>query len=695
VKGSEKLPLVTTIKEKCRVCYTCVRDCPAKAIRIADGQAEVIAERCIGCGNCVRVCSQNAKQVMSSIEAAQAALDSGAPVAACLAPSFPAEFTDMAVSQLVGVVRALGFDYVNEVAFGADLVAREYRKLLAETNGQRYIATTCPALVAYVERYHPAVVDRLAPVVSPMIALARALRRLHGDKLRVVFIGPCIAKKGEVVAEPVESEVDAALTFVEIRRMLEEKGLTPGSVALSEFDPPHPSTGALFPISRGILQAASISEDLLSGDVVAADGRSNFVEAIKEFEAGDLNARLLEVLCCHGCIMGSGMSTPAPLFSRRSSVSQYVRRRTGTLDLNQWRADMDTFADLNLRRTFAANDQRVPAPSDEELASILARLGKVKPEDELNCGACGYDTCRDHAIAIYRGLAESEMCLPYSIDQLRKTIQELNLSHEQLANAQEALMQSEKLASMGQLAAGIAHEVNNPLGVVLMYAHLLLDEASTNKALREDLSMIAEQADRCKKIVSGLLNFARQTKVLVEPIDLRELVDRSLRSAPAPGNVTTEVEPALENPIAELDPNQITQVLTNLLSNAYAAMPDGGALTVRLEGDESSIRFVVSDTGIGIPQENQSKIFEPFFTTKQIGRGTGLGLAVTYGIVKMHRGDIQVASNADPAAGPTGTTFTVTLPRLARQEVGTERALEPEGSTCYPCPTDAPAPPGV
>ena len=681
MKGSEKLPLVTTIKEKCRVCYTCVRDCPAKAIRIADGQAEVIAERCIGCGNCVRVCSQNAKQVMSSIEAAQAVLDSGAPVAACLAPSSPAEFTDMAVPQVVGTVRALGFDYVTEVAFGADLVAREYRKLLAETNGQRYIATTCPALVAYVERYHPAVVDRLAPIVSPMVALARALRRLHGDELRVVFIGPCIAKKGEVVAEPVEHDVEAALTFVELRKMIEGKGLTPESVEPSEFDPPHPGTGALFPISRGILQAASISEDLLSGDVIAADGRSNFVEAIKEFETGDLNARLLEVLCCHGCIMGSGMSTPAPLFSRRSAVSQYVRRRTGTLDLNQWRADMDTFADLNLRRSFAASDQRVPAPSDEELAGMLARLGKVKPEDELNCGACGYDTCREHAIAIYRGLAESEMCLPYSIDQLRKTIQELNLSHEQLASAQEALMQSEKLASMGQLAAGIAHEVNNPLGVVLMYAHLLLDEASHDEPLREDLSMIAEQADRCKKIVSGLLNFARQTKVLAEPIDLRELVERSLRSAPAPENVTTEVEPALANPIAELDPNQITQVLTNLFSNAYAAMPDGGTLTVRLEGDESNVRFVVSDTGVGIPQENQSRIFEPFFTTKQIGKGTGLGLAVTYGIVKMHRGDIQVASNADPAAGPTGTTFAVILPRQTRQEVGAERALGAESST--------------
>jgi signal transduction histidine kinase/Fe-S-cluster-containing hydrogenase component 2 len=676
VKGAEKLALVKTIKERCRVCYTCVRECPAKAIRIADGQAEVVSERCIGCGNCVRVCSQNAKQVLSGLESVEALLASDAPVSVLLAPSFAAEFTDMAYPQLVGMIRALGFATVTEVAFGADLVAREYRKLLAETNGQRYIATTCPALVAYVERYHPAIVDRLAPVVSPMVAQARALRRLHGEGLKMVFVGPCIAKKGEAVAEPVENEVDAVLTFAELRQMFKDQGLTPESAEPSEFDPPHPSTGALFPLSRGILQAAAIDEDLLTGDVVAADGRSSFVEAIKEFEAGDLNARLLEVLCCHGCIMGSGMTTSAPLFSRRSSVGQYVRRRAGALDLDQWRADMDQFADLNLRRTFAPNDQRVPAPTDEQLAGILARLGKSKPEDELNCGACGYDTCREHAVAIYRGLAESEMCLPYSIDQLRKTVQELALSHEQLASAQEALMQSEKLASMGQLAAGIAHEVNNPLGVVLMYAHLLLDEAGQTTPLHEDLQMIAEQADRCKKIVAGLLNFARQTKVLAEPTNIREHVERSLKSAPAPATVTTRIECEIDDPVVELDQNQITQVLTNLFSNAYAAMPDGGTLTVAVQGDDLDVRLKVSDTGVGIPQENLGKIFEPFFTTKQIGKGTGLGLAVTYGIVKMHRGDIQVASNADPQAGPTGTTFTVTLPRHVRQDVEDDRVIQ-------------------
>jgi signal transduction histidine kinase len=281
----------------------------------------------------------------------------------------------------------------------------------------------------------------------------------------------------------------------------------------------------------------------------------------------------------------------------------------------------------------------------------------------LNCGACGYDTCREHAIAIYKGLAESEMCLPYTIDQLKTTVHDLALSHEKLASAREALMQSEKMASMGQLAAGVAHEVNNPLGVILMYSHILLDESEKSSEFHEDLKMIAEQADRCKKIVGGLLNFARENRVVLQPTDVVDLIERSLRSVPAPENVEVRLLHEAEEFQADLDADQMMQVLVNLFSNAFVAMPDGGTLTVRAAADDTTVRISVSDTGVGIPQENLAKIFEPFFTTKSMGIGTGLGLAVTYGIVKMHRGDIRVESNADSAAGPTGTTFHLMLPR--------------------------------
>jgi len=660
---------VTTIQERCRMCYTCVRECPAKAIRISDGQAEILGERCINCGNCVRVCSQQAKQVVSSIGPVRELLAGAAPVAAAVAPSFPASFTDMTPAQFLGMVRALGFALVHEVAFGADLVAERYRRLMAHDDGRRYISTPCPAIISYVEKYHPGLVDALAPIVSPMVAVARVIHRLHGDGVPVVFIGPCIAKKREAASANVPGDVAAALTFAEVREMFDDAALAPEAAAPGEFDPPHAGLGALFPLSRGLLQAADIQEDLMAGEVVATDGRTNFVEGIKEFEDGALDARLLEVLACTGCIMGAGMTCDEPLFARRSRVAAYVRAAMAAFDTGRWDADMARFADLDLSRGYTANDQRVPQPSEDDLRAILARMGKHEPQDELNCGACGYETCRAHAIAIYKGLAESEMCLPYTIEQLHDTVAQLTDSHQRLAAVQEALLHAEKLASMGQLAAGIAHEINNPLGVVVMYAHLLLEEATRREGLpKEDLEMIVEQADRCKKIVAGLLNFARQQRCVIQPANLRELIGHTVEMLHVPDSIEVRVEQTTDDPMAEVDHDQIAQVLTNLITNAQAAMTDGGTLTIGLAGDADRVSITVGDTGCGIPKENRTKIFEPFFTTKQLDKGTGLGLAVTYGIVKMHRGDITFTSNTDPEAGPTGTTFTVTLPRQGPQE---------------------------
>ncbi|MBT3193830.1 MAG: 4Fe-4S binding protein [Verrucomicrobia bacterium] len=651
---------IHTMSERCRVCYTCVRECPAKAIRIIEGQAKVIHERCIGCGNCVRVCSQRAKVVVDSIPRVEELLQRGDPVAAIIAPSFASDFQDYPYRDLVAAIHSLGFRWVSEVAFGADLVARRYKELLAK-KGEPMIATTCPAVALYVEKYFPEMVPALAPVVSPMVAMARVMRKLHGDGIRVVFIGPCTAKKGEGMDANLEDEIDAVLTFIELRQMLVQQDLHPGAVPPRDFDPPHGGSGALFPLSGGMLQAAAIEEDLIQQDVVTADGK-NFSTAIKEFASGDLPTQLLEVLACQGCIMGAGTQAEAPLFRRRSRVSAYVRDRMSTCSREEWEAAIQEFKGLDLSRVFSDLDQRLEQPNQADIARILKRMGKSCDEDELNCGACGYETCREHAIAISMGLAESEMCLPYTIDQLHGTVDELAKSNSELANTQEALMQSERLASMGQLAAGIAHEVNNPLGVVLMYAHLLMDDLEEDHRLHEDAQMIAEQADRCKKIVSGLLHFARQNKVQRQPVDVQDLMRRGIRSVVVPPNVDVREEHKGDRAMVEVDADQILQVMTNLLTNAYAAMPEGGRLTVHTRVDESEFVIQVSDTGVGISHENVGKIFEPFFTTKQIGKGTGLGLAVTYGIIKMHRGQISVESNADPETGPTGTTFTVKIP---------------------------------
>jgi signal transduction histidine kinase len=295
---------------------------------------------------------------------------------------------------------------------------------------------------------------------------------------------------------------------------------------------------------------------------------------------------------------------------------------------------------------------------------VLMRMNKFSEEDELDCGACGYETCRDHAEAVWQGLAEVEMCLPYAVEELRKTVDELQETNTSLETTKEALVKSEKLASMGQLAAGIAHEVNNPLGILLLHANLLLEDCETGSQEAEDVRLIVDQANRCKKIISGLLNFARQSRVVRQPSDLSALVREVLRTLPTDAGVTIAIDDNLGDPIAELDADQIVQVLTNLLTNAQHAMPDGGRIIVTLDGTEENVIVSVADEGTGIPKEHLDKLFSPFFTTKQVGKGTGLGLAVSHGIVKMHRGQISVESNADPEKGPTYTTFTIVLPRF-------------------------------
>lgn len=655
-------PMVQTIPDKCRMCYTCVRECPAKAIKITNGQAEVIDDRCIGCGNCILVCTRGAKKPVGSIGEVSSLLASSRKVAAIIAPSFPAEFSEISPERLAGTIRALGFDYVCQVAFGADLVASEYKKLLVENPEKRYIGVTCPAVVNYVEKYLPDLVPNLAPIASPMVAEAKVIKMLYRSDTEVVFIGPCIAKKGEAEDKTGE-DVAASITFAELRTLISIGGINPETVISGDFNPPAPGLGALFPINRGMLQAADLKEDLVSGEIVSADGRNNFVEALKEFVSGDLEARLLEVLCCEGCIMGAGMTSRTPIFNRRAKVSKYARSILEKVNFNNWNIAIERCSSIDLSREFTPSDTRLKVPSEVQISSIMERMGKFTIEDELNCGACGYETCRNHAIAIYKGLAESEMCLPFAIDQLKNTVEELAQTSDELAGTQVALKHAEKMADMGQLAAGIAHEVNNPLGVVLMFAHTLLEEHSGNAELQDDLKTITVQADRCKKIVAGLLDFARQNKVTRVPVNVADMIKKVVSVINRPAGIDLEFTGDDIELFAELDEDQMAQVLTNLATNAYQAMGDTGKLTVFCGGDADKVVIQATDTGRGIPRENLKKIFEPFFTTKGRGEGTGLGLAVTYGIVKMHRGQITVDSNADPHSGPTGTTFTVTLPR--------------------------------
>jgi signal transduction histidine kinase/iron only hydrogenase large subunit-like protein len=649
--------LVYTIKELCRTCYTCVRECPAKAIRIVGGQAEVIDERCIACGNCTKVCSQGAKVFLNTTDRVLKLLESDANVVAIVAPSFPAEFSDIPNHQvLTGMIKALGFKYVSEVSFGADLVADRYKKLVSEEKNF-YISSDCPSIVNYVKFYHPGLVDNLAPIVSPMVAMSRVMREKYGSHTKVVFIGPCIAKKAE------SSEIDEAITFTELRDMLADKGISTESVEPVEFDPPLGGRGAIFPVARGLLQTAKISDNAITGNIIAAEGRIDFQGALKEFEAGLISNQHMELLCCEGCIMGPGLSKNGKQYNRRSLVSSYANSKMQNMDSESWMLSFDEYSNLDLSIKHRPEDQRIETLTEDDVKDILIRMGKKTKKDQLDCGACGYESCVEHAIAINKGLAEDEMCLPYTIEKLHKSVKELALSNEKLSSMKQALKQSEKLAHMGQLSAGIAHELNNPLGVVIMYSNILLEEAKSEDPVRADLQLIVDQAGRCKKIVAGLLNFARKNQVNHQLVSIKELVDHSLESLIIPAKVKITIDNRISDAEAMLDQEQMMQVLTNLIKNAFDAMPSGGAVNIKMEDTLSEVIITISDTGTGIKEEDRAKIFEPFFTTKSIGQGTGLGLATAYGIVKMHKGHITADSNNNPAKGPTGTSFKIVLPR--------------------------------
>jgi iron only hydrogenase large subunit-like protein len=649
--------LVFTVKDRCRVCFTCVRECPVKAIRIINGQAEVISERCIGCGNCVRVCRQNAKVFLRQIDEVKDLLNSNSRVIACIAPSFPAEFTEIEDYRVfVGMVKALGFELVTEVAFGADMVAVAYKELYNRNENNGIISSDCPAVVYYVEQYQPELIPNLAPLVSPMVAAARFLKVKYGDDVQIVFVGPCIAKKSE------SDEIDHALTFIELRELFSDFNIDPQQVEVRDFDPPHAGMGAIFPVSHGLLQNMDVKHDITKGDVVVAEGRVNFKDALSEFSDGELQARHLELLCCEGCIMGPGMSANGKKYIRRSCISNYVSQKLENIDTKDWENNMLAAKQIDLSTNFEAMDRRTQNPSSQKVAEVLLSMGKESADDYLDCGACGYDSCVEHAIAVVQGLAENEMCLPYTIEQLHESIEKINSSNSELANAREALKQSEKLAHMGQLSAGIAHELNNPLGVITMYSNLLLDEVKDDQT-RSDLTLIVEQADRCRKIVGGLLNFARKNQVRLLETDLEKFVTRSIQSIILTENVVVKIDVDLTDPFVFLDPDQMMQVLTNLEKNAVEAMPDGGEILISLKEHGDEVEISISDTGTGISQDNMDKVFTPFFTTKEVGKGTGLGLPLCYGIVKMHKGKINIISNDDLQKGPTGTSFVIRLPR--------------------------------
>ena len=392
---------LTLKKSNCKNCYKCIRHCPVKSIRFSGNQAHIIGNECILCGQCFVVCPQNAKQIVDETEKVKVLIQSGAPVYASIAPSFIANYQGIGINGIRKALIKLGFAGAEETALGATVVKTEYEKMLADGTKDILISSCCHSVNLLIQKYYPSLLPYLADVMSPMQAHCSDIKKRFPDA-KTVFIGPCVSKKDE--AEHYEGIVDAVLTFEELTEWLKAERID----LEADLGVDDESRARFFPTTGGILKTmANRTPDYT---YMAIDGVDNCIAALKEIEQGNVHKCFIEMSACAGSCVGG----PVMEKYHRSPIIDYqsVADYAGKKDFKVTQPDS-----LDLKKHFEPIERRYGAPSESEIQDILKKMGKNRPEDELNCGSCGYDTCREKAIAIYHGKAEISMCLPYLKDK--------------------------------------------------------------------------------------------------------------------------------------------------------------------------------------------------------------------------------------------------------------------------------------
>lgn len=388
---------LTLKKSNCKNCYKCIRNCPVKAIRFSGDQAHIIADECILCGRCFVVCPQNAKEIVSEVEKVKVMIQSGEPVIASMAPSFIANYDGVGIDAMREGLQKLGFTDVEETAIGATMVKTDYERLVDEKQKPVIISSACASVNLLIQKHYPEMIKYLADTLSPMQAHCRDIKR-RNPEAKTVFIGPCVAKKDEAQRYP--GIVDAALTFEELTEWLEKE-----NVRLEKKVDSNPeSLARIFPTVAGILRTMKDRDP--EYEYVAVDGIDNCIAALEDVAAGHVSNCFMEMSACKGsCVNGPVMEKYHPWF-----ITDYlsVTRYAGDKDFPVEQPEIS-----ELSRRYDILEGMKDMPTERKIQEILNKMGKKKPSDELNCGTCGYDTCREKAIAIYQGKAEIEMCLPY------------------------------------------------------------------------------------------------------------------------------------------------------------------------------------------------------------------------------------------------------------------------------------------
>ena len=506
---ADRKPVLYINDDKCRNSYSCVRVCPVNAIEVKPHKAHpfILPDRCIGCGLCFVSCTPKAIGFRDSRAEVKQLLSSDRKTVALIEPSIASEFDDITdYRKFVAMIRSLGFDYVHEVSFGVDLVAAAYARLFSRAEGKYFITANCPSIVKMIEKNFPELVPNLAPLISPMIATAMVVKELYGPEAATVQIGPCLDAKDEALIYNSGKLVDGVLTFIELRQLFDEMKIQERLVKMSDFDPPHGNWGALYPLPAGIIQAGGIKRDMVSSSVITASGKEDILEAVNDFDKYiDTIKHHFNLFFCHGCLLGPAMEHHNERFRRRALVRKYAEKRVGKLDKEKWHKDMLRWSKLDFARTFTPNDQRIPEPPSEAINEVLKIVGKDNPDEEINCGACGYLSCREFASTVAKGLAIPEMCHTFNLRNKQEYIETLRQTNRKLAETKKALKESEELARREkEIAQSTSDMMNNmleklPTGVVIVDNYLKI--LHSNQSF---INIIGEDARAISDVIPGL-----------------------------------------------------------------------------------------------------------------------------------------------------------------------------------------------
>ncbi len=504
-------PLISIQSDKCTNCYGCVRICPVKAIEAKEDKPspKIVNKRCIGCGDCIDVCRPKAISYRNSINEAKKVLGSKGKKVAIVSPSISAEFDDITdYRKFVAMIKSLGIDYVNEVSFGVDVLAYKYLVFYGNFKGRYYISSCDPVVVTYVEKYHPNLVKNLAPFVSPMIAMAKVVRKKYGEAIKVLYVGPDIASKDVAENAAGDSKVDVVLTFPELRKLFKEMNIDENVVEFAEFDTPIGYKGSLYPMTNGFLQAADIDENLLTSDVASVEGKKQMIESIGEF-AGNAKIIHRNLHVTYGnSLAGAGISKKGSRLLKEHLVIKYANKRLANFFRAGWYDELNKYLGMDYSREFVADDQRIPEPSQEKINKALKIVGKNK-DNQNDCGQCGYNSCHDFAVDLAKGIVVPDMCTAFALQSSKhfsKTLKDLN---EKLAVTRQALKETEEKVITEHDTAQQASELTDAMLEKLRAGIVFVDfQMKIVKANNTFCTIMGEEAEEINEVIPGLAGAA-------------------------------------------------------------------------------------------------------------------------------------------------------------------------------------------